>query len=107
MWEFAAVVFIVEMYPNTLFFPAFFGLIECLAGLLSGPAVGRRIDNHERQPTMRGSIAVQNGSITLASIVLAMALSSTATTTFKGWAYAFVLAMGMLAVDYGAHDPGA
>lgn len=110
--EFSAIVFIVNLYPNTLFYSALFGLVENLVGIIFGPYVGALIDVHDRLRAISWSIIGQNVSIALASLVFWMALSSIDTTqenmvstaggshphpksqAFIGLSYFFILCMG-------------
>lgn len=97
MWEFAAIVFIVDLYPDSLLYPSIFGLIEKLAAIVFGPSIGRHIDTKDRLQTIRTCIIGQNGSICLASIVFALAFTKLDSNGFVGLCYFFILMMGAFA----------
>ena len=100
MWEFAVIVFIMDLYPGTLLYASLFGLVEKLAAILGGPSVGRRIDKNDRLVSMRTAIVAQNASICIASIIFFMGLTKddpNHTSSFRGVCYFFILWMGAIA----------
>jgi iron-regulated transporter 1 len=74
MWEFAGIVFIMEIFPGSLLASSVFGLLETIASMLWGPAMGRYIDRNQRLKVIRLSIVGQNFAIIFAAVVLAFAL---------------------------------
>jgi solute carrier family 40 (iron-regulated transporter), member 1 len=75
-WEFASLVFIVELFPSTLLYASVFGVIETVAGLLAGPYIGAWIDRNQRLPVIRVSVIGQNAVMVVASIVFYIALQA-------------------------------
>lgn len=75
MWEFAGIVFIMEIFPGSLLASSVFGLMETVIGMLWSPAVGRFIDNNQRLHSIRTSVLGQNAAVVFASGVLAFALA--------------------------------
>ena len=85
MWEFSSVVFMLNLFPNTLLPPSLFGLLETIAGILGSSAIGRFIDSSDRLTAVRTSIVVQNTAICGASILYYFALiNNWATDTLWG-----------------------
>lgn len=74
-WEFASVVFMMELFPGTLLYAALFGLLEAVTGILSGPTIGTYIDSHDRLHTIRTALVGQDLSIAAASCVYFLALT--------------------------------
>ena len=74
MWEFAAIVFLMELFPTSLLAPSLFGFFENLAGILAGSWVGSYIDRHERLMSIRTSVVGQNAVIAVASAAFGLAL---------------------------------
>ena len=75
-WEFASLVFIVELFPTTLLYASIFGVVETIAGLLAGPYIGAWIDRNQRLPVVRASIVGQNAVMALACLVFFIALTA-------------------------------
>ena len=75
-WEFASLVFIVELFPSTLLYASVFGVIETAAGLLSGPYIGAWMDRNQRLPVIRISVIGQNAVMAVASLVFFIALTA-------------------------------
>ena len=74
MWEFAAILFLLDIFPSTLLPSSLFGFFESLAGILGGPRVGAYIDQNDRLKVIQTSILGQNSVIYVASIVFHLAL---------------------------------
>eukprot|EP00455_Lapot_gusevi_P007360 TRINITY_DN13149_c0_g1_i2.p1 TRINITY_DN13149_c0_g1~~TRINITY_DN13149_c0_g1_i2.p1 ORF type:complete len:461 (+),score=65.56 TRINITY_DN13149_c0_g1_i2:53-1435(+) len=90
MWEFASVVFLLDIFPDTLFPASLFGLIETLAGILAGTPIGRFIDQTNRLTAVRLSVIGQNVSITLASLLFYFTLENKWHDA-TAWIFFFVL----------------
>jgi solute carrier family 40 (iron-regulated transporter), member 1 len=76
MWEFSSVVFLLNLFPDTLLPPSLFGLIETIAGILGSSSIGAFIDRSNRLTAVRASIVGQNITIFGASILYYFALVS-------------------------------
>ncbi len=74
-WEFASVVFMMELYPDTLLYAAMFGLCEAVTGIITGPSIGKYIDTHDRLITIRTALIGQDISIATASLIFYVGLS--------------------------------
>jgi iron-regulated transporter 1 len=70
MWEFASVVFLLDLFPDTLLPPSLLGLIENSVGILLSGKVGAFIDTNNRLITIRYSILGQNLACFTASLLL-------------------------------------
>jgi iron-regulated transporter 1 len=75
MWEFAAIIFLLDIFPGTLLPSSLFGFFETVAGIASGAHVGHYIDANDRLKVVRTSILGQNLTIGLASLVFSLALA--------------------------------
>jgi iron-regulated transporter 1 len=76
MWEFAAIIFLIDLFPSSLLYSSVFGLVEKLAGIAAGPEIGRAVDQSDRLSLVRWTILGQNGSVCFASVLFWAALSS-------------------------------
>lgn len=99
MWEFAVIVFLLEVFPGTLLPPSLFGLFENVAGIALGTSVGGFIDRTERLKSMRISIVGQNTVIWIVSAMFAMVLwnPSRWSMEIKYGLLACILVAGMVA----------
>ncbi|PNH07594.1 Solute carrier family 40 member 1 [Tetrabaena socialis] len=72
-WEFLVALVLIELYPNSLLMVAAYGLLDNLARVVLGPAVGSFVDRHERLPGSRAMLRLQNACIgTSAAAALAL-----------------------------------
>jgi iron-regulated transporter 1 len=99
MWEFAAIVFLLEIFPDTLFPASLFGFAECLAGIIMGPQNGAYIDTTDRLRVLRTSIIGQNSVIFVASLVFAIAIAQGTSWSYagKGVVMVIITIAGMIA----------
>jgi iron-regulated transporter 1 len=74
MWEFASVVFLLNLFPDTLLPPSLLGFTETSGGILGGPSIGSFIDRSNRLLVIRISVVAQNVSICVAGLVFYVAL---------------------------------
>ena len=56
MWEFSGVLFVLELFSDTLLPSSLFGFIEVLVGILTSSRIGNYIDTHDRLKVMRESV---------------------------------------------------
>lgn len=75
MWEFAAIIFLMQIFPTSLFPSSLFGFCENVAGIALGGTVGRYIDSTDRLTVMRTSIVGQNVVIFVATIIFVVAIN--------------------------------
>jgi len=68
MWEFAVVLFLMDVQPSSLLLPSLFALVESLARICASPRVGAMIDRWDRLKAGRCALALQNGSILLCAL---------------------------------------
>jgi len=101
MWEFSAVLFIIDLFPASLFYSAFFGLVESVVAILFGPRVGTFIDKTDRLKTVQATIIGQNCSIAVAAVVFWLSLSAmpssssdSSAPSWIGWSYFVLLCLG-------------
>eukprot|EP00672_Neobodo_designis_P015995 CAMPEP_0174841102 /NCGR_PEP_ID=MMETSP1114-20130205/9093_1 /TAXON_ID=312471 /ORGANISM="Neobodo designis, Strain CCAP 1951/1" /LENGTH=225 /DNA_ID=CAMNT_0016075275 /DNA_START=31 /DNA_END=704 /DNA_ORIENTATION=- len=99
MWKFAAVVFLLEIFPDTLLPASLFGFCESASGIAFGASVGDFIDANDRLPVIRRSIAGQNVTIFFASLLFAYAIYELTTWTDAGkWLVVWLIIIaGMIA----------
>ena len=97
MWKFAGVIFLVDIYPDSLFYASMAGLLSTLSAVLLGPWMGRFIDEHERLFVLRVTIIGQNWLVAAASAVYAVSLYhvSTLTPNQRFATFVFVTLVGM------------
>jgi len=75
MWEFASALLLISIWPDTLLLAALFGLGESSAVVFMGPLVGDWVDSNDRLRVVRKSLIVANGSVVLATILIAIILA--------------------------------
>jgi iron-regulated transporter 1 len=76
MWEFASVVFLLDLFPNTLLPSSLLGFIETAAAIICSTSIGIFIDRTNRLTVIRTSVVAQNGSICVAGVIFFVALSN-------------------------------
>ena len=77
MWEFGAIVFIMDgLFPDSLLASSLFGLFEAAAGMATAGPSGALIDRSDRMRTVRIGILSQNLSIIVVMGLLAAAMWS-------------------------------
>jgi iron-regulated transporter 1 len=77
MWEFAAIIFLLDLFPGTLLPSSLLGLAETGAGILGSTVIGAYIDRTNRLTVVRQSVVAQNLSITAAGVLFFIALRNT------------------------------
>jgi len=75
MWEFAAIIFLMDLFPDTLLPSSLLGFAETAAGIVGSTAIGAYIDRTNRLTVVRLSVAAQNVSIAVAGAIFYVALS--------------------------------
>jgi solute carrier family 40 (iron-regulated transporter), member 1 len=60
MFEFGAVIFLVSIFPGTLFYTSCYALIRCAAGATFSSRIGHVVDHMERLGFIRLSIGKLN-----------------------------------------------
>ena len=99
MWEFAAIIFLLEIFPDTLFPSSVFGFCEALCGITAGPRVGKFIDGHDRLKVIRTSVVTQNSVIYAGMVIFNYSLSN-ATVLSRGvqvFIFCVLVFLGMVA----------
>lgn len=76
MWEFAAIIFLINIFPTSLFPSSLFGFAETIAGIVFGTTIGNYVDSTDRLTVIRVSIITQNVVILFASLVFVFALQT-------------------------------
>eukprot|EP00058_Branchiostoma_floridae_P023337 XP_002608827.1 hypothetical protein BRAFLDRAFT_125612 [Branchiostoma floridae] len=74
MWSFAVALFLIELSPGSLRLTAVYGFSKSCAVLLLGAVIGDWVDRTARLTAVRIALVVQNGSVVLCSVVLALTL---------------------------------
>ncbi|XP_078573219.1 ferroportin-like [Branchiostoma floridae x Branchiostoma japonicum] len=74
MWSFAVALFLIELSPGSLRLTAVYGFSKSCAVLLLGAIIGDWVDRTARLTAVRIALVVQNGSVVLCSVVLALTL---------------------------------
>lgn len=69
MWEFAAVLYIMELFPDTLLYSGLFGFCETLTAVILGTHIGASVTKHNRKQFVRWTILTQNCSIVAAAVM--------------------------------------
>ncbi|GLI67363.1 hypothetical protein VaNZ11_011542 [Volvox africanus] len=72
-WEFIVALILIELYPDSLLMVSAYGILDNLARVLLGPAVGSYLDRHERLPGAYAMLRLQNlciGGSAVAALVL-------------------------------------
>ncbi|EXJ67270.1 uncharacterized protein A1O5_09283 [Cladophialophora psammophila CBS 110553] len=64
-FEFGAVLFLANIFPNTLLPLSIYALVRALAAIVFAPLVGRYIDTGSRLKVVRDSIVYQRGAVVL------------------------------------------
>ncbi|KAH0832486.1 putative iron-regulated transporter [Fonsecaea pedrosoi] len=64
-FEFGAVLFLANIFPNTLLPLSIYALVRSLAAIAFAPLVGRYIDTGSRLQVVRNSIVYQRGAVVL------------------------------------------
>ncbi|OAP63159.1 hypothetical protein AYL99_02386 [Fonsecaea erecta] len=64
-FEFGAVLFLANIFPNTLLPLSIYALVRALAAIVFAPLVGRYIDTAPRLKVVRNSIVYQRGAVVL------------------------------------------
>lgn len=97
MWEFASLIFLMQVFPKTLFWASLFGLMETLAAIVSGPWIGRLVDRMPRLQVVRGSILGQNVSIAFACVVFFFIFEPKTNDVYLYSGYAVITLTAMIA----------
>ena len=87
MWEFSGVLFVLELFSDTLLPSSLFGFIEVLVGILTSSRIGNYIDTHDRLKVMRESVVFQNIGVCLASLVFYFVLNGEDLSLTQKWFY--------------------
>ena len=56
-FEFASVLFLAHIYPDTLLYLSIYAIVRSASAIFLSPAIGRAIDKHGRLPIVRSSIS--------------------------------------------------
>ncbi len=70
VFEFGFVLFLVDLFPNTLWPSSLFSLCSCLSGILGASKVASIVENGERLHIVRESIFIQRTAVLLPTVVL-------------------------------------
>jgi len=71
LWAFGLGLFLLRVWPQDLLIVAIYGLVNCIASILSGALIGNWIDDTARLKAAKTFLVVQNSSVALACLVLA------------------------------------
>ncbi|XP_029461856.1 solute carrier family 40 member 1 isoform X1 [Rhinatrema bivittatum] len=87
MWHFAVSVFLVELYGNSLFLTAVYGLVIAGSVLLLGAIIGDWVDKNARLKVAQTSLIVQNASVIVCGIILMVVFLFKAqlVSMYHGW----------------------
>ncbi len=92
-WEFASVVFLVDLFGGSLLYASLLGLLENVVGIIGGPFVGKYLDRTNRLVAVRRLMVGQNLSVTAVSILFGLALLQSVSQSGR-WAVWGVLLVG-------------
>ncbi|KIY03664.1 uncharacterized protein Z520_00355 [Fonsecaea multimorphosa CBS 102226] len=73
-FEFGAVLFLANIFPDTLLPLSVYGLVRALAAIVFAPLVGRYIDTGSRLKVVRNSIVYQRGAVVLSCAIFYLML---------------------------------
>ncbi|GIL55048.1 hypothetical protein Vafri_10701 [Volvox africanus] len=93
-WEFIVALILIELYPDSLLMVSAYGILDNLARVLLGPAVGSYLDRHERLPGAYAMLRLQNlciGGSALAALVLLWPGSVALRFKFSYWSLMWLL----------------
>lgn len=96
VFEFGALLFIANLYPDTLLPGSLYALVRGLSAVLYSPRVGRYVDSVNRLRVVRVSIVAQRVAVVLSCGSL-LAVKDGVGGVDKGWVGGVAL-MGVLAV---------
>lgn len=85
MWEFAIVLLMIQIMPNTLLLSALFGFTEAATRVFAGPLVGDWVDHTNRLRVVKVSLMIGNGSIVLAAVLIVMLLQDSVRQDGSFW----------------------
>eukprot|EP00760_Papus_ankaliazontas_P029615 PhM_4_TR4318/c0_g1_i1/m.77819/K14685/SLC40A1, FPN1; solute carrier family 40 (iron-regulated transporter), member 1 len=87
-WEFASVVLLLSVLPNTLFPASLIGIVEVCAAIIAMPRVGQLVDSWNRLNTIRTSIVAQNIAIFIGGIIFCVGLNDAQSWSISGlWGF--------------------
>jgi iron-regulated transporter 1 len=70
MWEYANVIFVLEVFPDTLFAVSAVALTYALSSMVFGARMGKMVDVSPRLWLARLSLLIQNGSVAGSALLL-------------------------------------
>ncbi|XP_046645830.1 solute carrier family 40 member 1-like [Daphnia pulicaria] len=103
MWMFAVGLFMIELSPGSLKWPAIYGLTQSLAVVFTGSVIGRWVDRSPRWKAARVSLSVQNLLVVTCSVCVAVTFyfKETLVAEVDGWgltaACSVIVILGTLA----------
>lgn len=103
MWMFAVGLFMVELSPGSLKWPAIYGLTQSLTVVFAGSTIGRWVDRSPRWKAAQISLAVQNLLVVACSVCVGLTFyfREILVTEVSGWgltaACSLIVILGTLA----------
>ena len=91
LFEFGAVLFLANIYPNTLLPMSIYALVRALAAVLLSPLIGQYIDKTDRLVSIRLSIIGQRCAVICSCLLFWIMLEKA--TAHQTWAGALTLTM--------------
>jgi hypothetical protein len=68
-WEFASVIFLIDLFGGSLLYASILGLVETTVGILTAPYIGARLDRSDRLQAMIFMVVCQNTIVAAGSLM--------------------------------------
>jgi len=98
MWSFAVGLFMIELSPGSLQWPAIYGLTVSLSVVFCGSTIGRWVDQNPRWKAARTALILQNSFVALCALCVALTFYFRSQLELEGNDWGIPIACGVIVV---------